>query len=251
MGTDVDLSGTWRAAAADEQARRDYHDPAYDDHDWALITVPGHWRSTPAFAERDGSVLYRTTFETPEPFGPADTTTPGRRRTWLVLDGVFYTSDVWLDGTYLGDTEGYFFPHSFEVSDALDAAGEHALAVEVACPRPSDLRAKRNLTGVFQHWDLLDQDWSPGGIWQPVRLEQSGSVRVRHWRVRAGDITDERAIVSLRTVLDTLDACTVELVTTITPRDGGATTGPVVSRQSRPLAAGENRVEWTVAVPEP
>ena len=40
-----------------------------------------------------------------------------------MLDGVFYTSDVWLDGTYLGDTEGYFFPHAFEVTDALAAAG--------------------------------------------------------------------------------------------------------------------------------
>ena len=96
-----------------------------------------------------------------------------------MLDGIFYTSDVWLDGTYLGDTEGYFFPHSFEVTDALAAAGEHTLALEVACPRPADLTAKRNLTGVFQHWDQLDQDWNPGGIWRPVRLEQSGPVRIR------------------------------------------------------------------------
>jgi beta-mannosidase len=247
VGTDVDLSGTWRAAAGDEEARRDYHDPSYDDGDWALITVPGHWRSNPAFAERDGSVLYRTTFETPEPFGPA----AGPRRTWLVLDGVFYTSDVWLDGTYLGDTEGYFFPHSFEVTEPLDAAAQHALAVEVACPRPVDLTAKRNLTGVFQHWDLLDQDWNPGGIWRPVRLEQSGPVRVRHWRVRCGDVTDERAIVSLRAVLDTVDARTVELVTTITPLDEHSGRGPTVSRESRPLAAGENRVEWFVSIPEP
>ena len=245
MGTDIDLSGTWRAAAADEEARRDYHDPAYDDSDWTLIDVPGHWRSTPAFAERDGSVLYRTTFESPEPFGPAD----GPRRSWLILDGVFYTSDVWLDGTYLGDTEGYFFPHSFEVTEALGTAHQHALAVEVACARPADLTAKRNLTGVFQHWDLLDQDWNPGGIWRPVRLEQSGPVRVRHWRVRCGDVTDERAIVSLRAVLDTVEARTVELVTTITPRHGLGE--PTQSRERRPLAAGENRVEWSVAVPEP
>ena len=247
MGTQGDLSGSWRAAAADEETRRDYHDPSYDDSAWAPITVPGHWRSNPAFAERDGSVLYRTTFETPEAFDQ----TAGPPRTWLVLDGVFYTSDVWLDGTYLGDTEGYFFPHSFEVTDPLEAASEHALAVEVACPRPADLTAKRNLTGVFQHWDLLDQDWNPGGIWRPVRLEQSGPVRIRHWRVRCDDVTDERAMVSLRAVLDTVDARSVEVVTTITPRDPRSGTGPIVSRESRPLAVGENRVEWFVAIPEP
>ena len=31
---------------------------------------------------------------------------------WITLDGVFYQADVWLDGAYLGDPEGYFFPHT-------------------------------------------------------------------------------------------------------------------------------------------
>ncbi|MGZ4717451.1 MAG: glycoside hydrolase family 2 protein [Acidimicrobiales bacterium] len=248
MVSHVDLSGTWRAAPADEAGRRDYQDPAFDDTSWALATVPGHWRSNPAFADTDGPVLHRTTFAGPGPFGPgADGGTD--RRSWLVLDGVFYTSDVWLDGTYLGDTEGYFFPHAFEVTDALAAASEHTLALEVACPRPSDLTAKRNLTGVFQHWDQLDQGWNPGGIWRPVRLEQSGPVRIRHARVRCGDVNDERAIVSLRAVLDTVEARSVDLVTTIAPR--GSRGQAVEVRRSQPLAAGENRVEWTVAVPDP
>jgi beta-mannosidase len=254
MTSDVDLSGTWRAAPADEAARRDYHDPAFDDTHWALATVPGHWRSNPAFATTDGPVLHRTTFAGPVPFGPGaaggsgDDDVGDERRTWLILDGVFYTSDVWLDGTYLGDTEGYFFPHAFEVSEALATASEHTLALEVACPRPTDLTAKRNLTGVFQHWDQLDHDWTPGGIWRPVRLEQSGPIRIRHARVRCGDVNDERAIVSLRVVLDTIETRAVELRTTIAPRGGGET---VEVRRSQPLAAGENRVEWTVAVPDP
>jgi len=253
MASDVDLSGTWRAAPADETARRAYAATDFDDHDWALATVPGHWRSNPAFATTDGPVLHRTTFTTPDPFGPgADAPVPadrGDRRTWLVLDGVFYTSDVWLDGTYLGDTEGYFFPHAFEVTDALATGADHALALEVACPRPTDLRAKRSLTGVFQHWDQLDQDANPGGIWRPVRLEQSGPVRIRHSRVRCTDVRDEGGVVGLRVVLDTAEARTVELRTTITPRaDRGS---PVTQRRIQPLAAGENRVEWTVTVPDP
>jgi len=39
--------------------------------------------------------------------------------------------DVWLDGAYLGDTEGYFFPHTFEVTEHLRSRSEHQLAVEV------------------------------------------------------------------------------------------------------------------------
>ena len=99
--------------------------------------------------------------------GPAE-----GRRAWLTFDGLFYQGDVWLDGAYLGDTEGYFAPHTFEVTDALRARGEHHLAVEVTCSRPTDLTAKRNITGVFQHWDCLDPDWNPGGIWRPVRVDR-------------------------------------------------------------------------------
>ncbi len=75
------------------------------------VTVPHHWRSMPEFETSDGPLLYRRRFETP----PA--TDPGRR-SWLHLDGLFYQGDVWLDRSYVGDTEGYFFPHSFEVTDA-------------------------------------------------------------------------------------------------------------------------------------
>ena len=60
---------------------------------------------------------------------------PRAERAWLVLDGIFYQSDVWLDGSYLGDTEGYFFPHSFDVTSAVNARSEHVLAVEVGCER--------------------------------------------------------------------------------------------------------------------
>jgi beta-mannosidase len=255
MATDIDLSGTWRAARADEANRRSYTDADFDDHGWALATVPGHWRSNPAFVDDDGPVLHRTSFATPHQFGPgadgetASTESLNGRRTWLVLDGIFYTSDVWLDGTYLGDTEGYFFPHTFEITDALAERSEHALALEVACTRPVDPDAKRSLSGAFQTGELIDRDGNPGGIWRPVRLEQSGPVRIRHARVRCGDVRDEGAVVSLRAVLDTTEARTVDLLTTVTPRgDFGAA---ITLRRSQSLAAGENRVEWIVTVPEP
>src|SRR4051794_28639548 len=116
MATDLDLSGSgstpgpWRAAPADEDSRRSYTEPGFDDGGWAPITVPGHWRSNLAFADSDGPLLHRRSFASPGSFGPGAGDGDGAdRRTWLVLDGVFYTSDVWLDGTYLGDTEGYFF----------------------------------------------------------------------------------------------------------------------------------------------
>src|SRR5688500_9561508 len=108
---DQPLAGTWRAVEADEELRRTYPDPAFDDRGWEDVPVPGHWRSVPAFAESDGPLLLRRQFTALAP--------PPGRRTWLVFDGLCYQSDVWLDGGYLGDTEGYFAPHRFEVSKQL------------------------------------------------------------------------------------------------------------------------------------
>ena len=56
----------------------------------------------------------------------------GRRR-WITFDGIFYQADVWLDGAYLGDPEGYFFPHSFDVTALSRLGDDHVLAVEVTC----------------------------------------------------------------------------------------------------------------------
>src|SRR3954471_2406491 len=162
----MELTGRWRARPAEEALRRSFPTDELDDASWEPVTVPGHWRSHPALAGTDGPVFYRHRFEAPMPAED--------RRAWLVFDGIFYQSDVWGDGSYAGDTEGYFFPHEFEVTDALRAQPEHLLAVEVACNRPSDLTTKRNLTGVFQHWDGIDPDWNPGGIWRPARLEETG-----------------------------------------------------------------------------
>ncbi len=253
--TSIDLSdvGDWRATIADEELRRRYPDTDYDDRAWDAVTVPGHWRGEAAFADHDGPLLYRTRFSSPGAFGAgaeraADADEP--RRTWLTLDGVFYTSDVWLDGSYLGDTEGYFFPHTFEVSDAIAAQTEHTLALEVSCRPEADRTAKRQLTGVFQHWDLRDQDDNPGGIWRPVRLEQTGAVRIAHLRVLCRDASPASATVFIRAVLDTVEARTVELVTRLVPR-GGSASDAVEHAQRQPLAAGENRVEWTHTVADP
>jgi beta-mannosidase len=186
-------------------------------------------------------LLYRCRFETPPPSGP-------ERRSWLQLDGIFYDGDVWLDKSYLGVTEGYFFPHTFEVTDAMAERREHVLAVEVACTPPTDRRSKRNLTGTFEQSDYLDRDWNPGGIWRPVRLIGSGPVRIGRLRVRCPEATAERATVDLRAGLDAQRTATVTLVTTLS-RAGGP---PVAEwRSDRPLAAGANQVDWRVSVDRP
>lgn len=241
----ADLGGAWLAAPADEALRREFADPGFVDDGWEPIPVPSHWRSTPAFDDLDGPLLYRTAFTRDEmPDHPAG----DAARSWLVLDGIFYTSDVWLDGSYLGDTEGYFFPHELEMTDALHERTDHVLALEVGCAPQTERTRKRNLTGVFQHWDLLDQTWNPGGIWRPVRLERSGRVRLRHLRVVCRDARADTATIFVRAVVDSTEAEAAALRTSIHDDSGREVVELVSDKQ---LAAGENRLEWTVSMANP
>ena len=228
------MIATWLATPADEDLRRRYPEPAFDDSSWSSIEVPGHWRSSAPFGATDGPLLHRATFDHDR---PAD-----GRRAWLTFEGIFYQADVWLDGSYVGDAEGYFFPHTFEVTEQLRDRTEHVLAVEVACSPQKDRTAKRNITGVFQHWDCLDPDWNPGGIWRPVHVHETGPIRIARLRVTCREATAERAVLHVRAVLDSLDATTVTVRSTIAGAE---------HVQEVTLAEGENRKEWNVVVDSP
>lgn len=237
----MDLGGNWRAAPSDDELRRWLADPDLDDGSWVDLTVPGHWRSHESLAKSDGPVAYRRRFEAD---GPAE-----GRRAFLTFDGVFYQADVWLDGEYVGDTEGYFFPHTFEITEALRARRDHLLAVEVACNRQSDLRAKRNLTGVFQHWDCIDPEWNPGGIWAPVRLHQTGPVRIRSLKVLCRDANAENATLEFEAELGTVAQAEVTVSTGLAREGEPVATASRVDTHS--LAAGDNRVSWRLGVDRP
>ena len=103
----MDLSGLWRAAPADEELRRTFHLPDFDDEGWEAVSVPGHWADVPALADTD-EVLYRYRFGAPGP-PRADT------RSWLELDGLFYQGDVF--DVHVGATR----------KDQLDAMVRRAL----------------------------------------------------------------------------------------------------------------------------
>jgi hypothetical protein len=208
----VDLGGRWAAAQAEGSLRRDFARPELDDAGWERVLVPG---PTPGLSGGPGApsgpVLYRRRFQ-------ARLEGQGKRA-FLVVHGVCSQSDVWLDGSYLGDTEGYFFPHSFEVTAALSERTEHLLALEV----------------------------TPGGIWAPVELETTGPVRLAKLRLACQEASASRAVLQLWAVLDSSDATNAELVTEV--RLGGEVYASLVRRLS--LASGANRARWRVEVPGP
>jgi beta-mannosidase len=245
----LDLSGPWRAEIAQGDLHQRFVERVFDDGAWPEVVVPGHWRSSPGFGRTDGPVLYRRRFE-----GPllAD-----RRRAFVVLDGVFYFGDAWLDADYLGATEGYFFPHTFEVTEPLRRNEAHVLAVEVDCPRQSDRTAKRLVTGVFSHWDNLDPDWNPGGLWRPVRIVETGPVRLARLRCVCVEASEERGRLLLDLTLDAADGSgdgepaprPARLVARVTGPDDGRLL--LEATRDVTLAGGDNHHTWTLDVDHP
>jgi beta-mannosidase len=233
-GTTRALTDGWRAAVADEHLRRVYTDDDVDSASWRPIDVPGHWRSSAAFTDADGPLLYRCRFDAPPP--------PPGRRSWLTFEGLFSQGDVWLDGGYLGDTEGYFLPHSFEVTDALADRSGHTLAVEVTSAPQRTAASKRNLTGVFQSPEIGGAAAQPGGIWRPVRLDETGPVRIAGLRVLCVEATPERAVLRAVAALDSDGARHVRLRTEV---------GDIDHEIEHPLAAGSNEVTWSVTIDHP
>ena len=232
----MDLTGTWRAAPAGEAARRTFHEPEFDDDDWNNLAVPGHWATDPTFAGVE-TVLHRCRFESP------DVADNPQRRWWLHFEGITQQGDVWLDGVYLGDTEGYFVPHAFEVTDLLAERSEHVVAVEVTCKAFGDPDNRSSLTGALQDPELCGSaDLIPGGIWRPVTLRATGPTPVRHFRAVCLDANPARARLAMRAVFDAPEAGPVTMRTRVADAD---------HELVHPAAAGENRVEWTVEVPGP
>ena len=231
----MDLSGQWRANVADDERRRNAVGLEYHDEDWPEIEVPSHWRNLEPFADNDEALIYRKRFELAE--------APEGKRHFVTLDGVFYQADVWLDGAYLGDPEGYFFPHTFDITSLSRLATEHVLAVEVACPPQRNRKTKRTITGVFQNWDAMNPTWNPGGLWRPVRIETTGPVRIDRWRVLCRDVNDTRAHLRLHARLDSDVARTVRVRTRVD--------GELLDQHEQSLAGGLNEVDWNLDINEP
>lgn len=228
-----DLDGQWWAAPADESRRRTLPDPGAPMDGWVAVDVPGQWADQPQLEEVRGEVLHRVEFEL-----PAATAT---ERTWLVLDGVAGTSDVWMDGELLGDTDAPYLAHAFEITDVLALHDRRLVALDVSCPPPR-ASARRDLLGSL----TATGGGPPGGVWRAVRTELTGPVRIGDLQVRCTSASHRRGEFRLRASLDTLIPRTVVVRTTVSSPDGATT-----DERSVPLAAGLNRQEWTVSVVDP
>jgi beta-mannosidase len=118
----------------------------------------------------DAPWWYRTEFSTPQAASMAT----------LRFEGVDYFAKVWLNGTLLGEHEGYADPFDFEVGKLLRKSRPNVLVVEVSSPwdhqyahpqEPVFSVVRNLLKGSYEHADtFVQRDVNPIGIWRPVKL---------------------------------------------------------------------------------
>ena len=131
---------------------------------------------------------YQRTFRLPEGFDAS----PGRY-VWLEFDGINHHAEIWLNGTQVGELTHPFARGAFDITGALSASGEQALAVRITpMPHPGNPGDKGpsgvsfvNSSEVYldfpSYISVSGWDWMPAvrdrvsGIWNHVRLRSTGS----------------------------------------------------------------------------
>jgi beta-galactosidase len=183
------LNGDWKFNYADSPAARpiDFYKNDYDVSGWPEIPVPSNWER-----EGYGYAIYVNVpypFEIDEPNVPTEKNPVGSYKrdfevpaewsgdeVFLEFGAVSSAFYVWVNGKYVGYSEGSKTPSEFNVTDFVQS-GQNSVAVEVY----------RWSTGSY----LEDQDmWSLSGIQRDVRLFTRPKVRLRDYFVRAGLVND-------------------------------------------------------------
>jgi exo-1,4-beta-D-glucosaminidase len=165
---------------------------------------------------------YRTEFTLAE---------PSPSHVGLVLEGINYSADVWLNGHRMADREetiGAFRMFELDVTKWV-VTGTNALAVEVFPPKPGDF------TIGFVDWNPKPPDRNMG-LWRGVTLRRTGPVSLRD------------PFVTTKLDLDTLDRAEVTVTATLTNHGEETAAGHVTAeidgaalRQPFTLAPGEER----------
>lgn len=135
------------------------------------------------------SYWYRTVFKIPKSYA--------HRHVWLNLEGINYSSEVWVNGNLVGSTRGAFIRGIFDISSDVKPGKKAVLAIIVSpqphpgVPHEHTIRDGLGKNGGITAIDgptflsTIGWDWIPAirdrdtGIWQKVFISASGPVVIK------------------------------------------------------------------------
>lgn len=136
------LNGEWafHYAGRPEEVPASFYMPEFDDSGWDRLVVPSHWQLHGYGAPHYTDLYYPFPVSPPEV--PADNPTGTYRRTFtlpegwlsrnvfLQFQGVDSAFHVWVNGSYVGYSQGSRLPSEFAIAPFV-REGENVLAVQV------------------------------------------------------------------------------------------------------------------------
>lgn len=209
--------GVWRALDGSDAFTPKFSVAGYDDVDWTDLpnTQTADTQSRPA--------ALRAEFETPPSMEG--------RRLWLEIGGDYGQAEVWLDGQYTGEIDRIPVKHSIEI---VDRGTTHALALELNGQSTNAWTGARNS-------DPLSTE--------PLQVVETGTMRITRMKAMCTDATPDRALLAVNAEIDSESSGMARIRTTLKNCSSGAVVQ--VNETTRGVAAGPNRVGWTLTLEHP
>ncbi|MDP0500831.1 MAG: exo-alpha-sialidase [Verrucomicrobiota bacterium JB022] len=160
----LSLNGEWRFhLALDPKAADEYRwffEEGYDVSGWETIKVPSNWNlegfEEPHYVDgTESEGFYVKTFTAPAK-------TEKDVRALLDFDGVWMSTEAWLNGKRLGQHDSGFTGFAFDVSEQIKWGEENTLSV----------RVRQQIQPDQWKFDAND-DWALAGIYRDVEIEFS------------------------------------------------------------------------------
>jgi beta-galactosidase len=150
----VDLNAAWRFHSGDTPGAESR---TFDDSSWMGATVPHTWNAQDG--EDGGNHYYRGVGWYRRHYTPP--TSFAGKRLWLQFAGANTVTDVWINGTYLGQHKGGYARFRFDAS-ALIPGQDNVIAVKVNnAPNPDIAPLSADYTffgGIYRNVSLLVTD---------------------------------------------------------------------------------------------
>ncbi|SJM89746.1 glycoside hydrolase family 2 protein [Crenothrix polyspora] len=250
----IPLSGTWQFKTGDLKSSVADTSKNNVGH-WENINVPANWYLEGH--DINGIAWYSKNFTLPSQYA--------NKHISLKFSGVDYTTEVWLNGKYIGFHEGYFQSFNFDITKAVIFGKENQLMVKVNSPLEKmgedwSLH-KKYIKGIFGHhdtrpggaWSVRAQEKNTGGIWAPVELEIHEVAVIEQVKVTPQlnlDKHSANADVQLHIGLQQATAMPVKIQLTLKPYNFAATQS--ISKEIfQELKSGFNGLHIPIAIKKP
>ena len=205
-------------------------------HDWSIEDIPG--TNSPIDSAAIGGIStgyyvggtgwYRKTFNVPKNW-------TGKKMS-VYFEGVYMNSDVWLNGTHLGNHPYGYTAFEYDITDLVKTGEKNILAVQV-----------KN-EGRNSRW------YSGSGIYRHVWMKVTEPVYVKTWGVSitTPEVSKEKATVNIQTQINNkaTENKTVQVVTRIINGSGIEIAKSQKSQQINTVTESSDKQSLQIELPE-